>query len=231
VDEVQFDYVRYPTNGWNAEGGIDIGVAAELRKSVITGFFREARKALQEYPVKLSADLYGVMAWGRLADQAVTGQHITAIADYVDVICPMVYPSHYGAGFDGFARPADHPEHFVAEGCRRFLNQTGGRVVIRPWLQAFPYGVRRYDGQYVLAQIGAAREGGASGWCLWNPANRYDVALEALKDPNGDEPISAPQEASAGASASAEPSGDSSPTFSALLTSPSGSEIPSYSVP
>jgi hypothetical protein len=218
VDEVQFDYVRYPTNGWKGENEEDVQTAAQMRQAVITTFFREAEHALKDYPVKLSADLYGVMAWGRVADQAVTGQDISAIADYVDVICPMVYPSHYGAGFGGFDRPADNPEHFVAESCRRFLVQTGNRAQIRPWLQAFPYGVRRYDGQYVLAQIKSADGAGASGWSLWNPANRYDVALAALEKPNQD--VAALDDAPFSAVAASEASAGLSPELFNLLTTP-----------
>lgn len=181
VDEIQFDYLRYPTNGWRGDWAGSLAATAERRRQVISGFLRAARDTLRHYPVLLSADLYGIMAWDRVDDQAVTGQNIGDIAALVDVICPMVYPSHYGAGFAGYDRPADYPEHFVAEGCRRFAHLAEGKAAIRPWLQAFPYGARQYDGAYVQAQIAGATAAASSGWCLWNPASRYTVALAALK--------------------------------------------------
>ena len=52
---------------------------------------------------------------------------------------------------------------------------------MRPWLQAFPYGVTGFDEQYVTEQILAARDAGAQGWMLWHPANRFDVSLEAMR--------------------------------------------------
>jgi hypothetical protein len=181
VDEVQFDYVRFPTNGWQGDDKRDVRATAAHRRQVITSFLQEARSALADYPVQLSADLYGIMAYGRAADQAATGQHIADIAACVDVICPMVYPSHFGTGFAGYDRPADHPAHFVAEGCRRFARQASGGARIRPWLQAFSYKAGDYNENYVLAQIIGARNARTSGWCLWNPASRYDVALSALQ--------------------------------------------------
>ncbi len=183
VDEIQFDYVRFPTNGWATAASGDQEAEALHRQQVIAGFLMEARDALDVYQVKIAADIYGVMAWGRTVDVAVTGQYLPALAEVVDVICPMVYPSHYGRGFSGIENPADHPAHFVAEGCRRFIAMVAGRAEIRPWLQAFPYGVSRYDGQYVLDQIAGAQEAGVQGWCLWNPASRYDAALSALRTP------------------------------------------------
>ena len=189
VDEVQFDYVRFPTNGWKGDSPNDREESAAWRRSVITGFLKKADEALAPYPVTISADLYGIMAWGRLADRAVTGQDIGEIARYVDVICPMVYPSHYKAGYMGYEQPADHPGFFVGEPCRRFLVQAAGQARVRPWLQAFPYKVHNYDDRYVALQIDAAVEAGAEGWMLWNPSSRYDKALAAVTPPAPVEPL------------------------------------------
>jgi len=186
VDEIQFDYVRFPTNGWledwsdNSEMGQD--QIAQRRRSVIASFLSEARDSLTAYDVKISADLYGIMAWGRVEDLALTGQHVPTFAKYVDVICPMIYPSHFGPGFQGRKRPGDDPEYFIGEGTRRFVEMANGEAEIRPWLQAFPYRVSHFNGKYVEDQITAARGSGGDGWCLWNPACRYSVALEVLPD-------------------------------------------------
>lgn len=181
VDEVQFDYVRFPTNGWTADAPGDPAARAARRRAVITGFLARADSALAAYPVEISADLYGIMAWGRLADRAVTGQHIGDIARHVDVLCPMVYPSHYKRGYQGFDDPAEHPGFFVGEPTRRFLAQAEGRARVRPWLQAFPWRVDGYDAGYVAVQIRAALDAGADGWLLWNPASMYGEALAAVQ--------------------------------------------------
>jgi len=183
VDEIQFDYVRYPTNGWRRDWTADdmdlMAVAAE-RRAVITGFLEAARDSLADLDVLISADLYGIMAWDRMEDLALTGQHVPTIATLVDVICPMIYPSHFGPGFEGRARPGDDPEYFIGEGTRRFVAQAAGQAEIRPWLQAFPYRVSDYSGDYIARQVTTSRDVGGAGWCLWNPACRYTVALEVL---------------------------------------------------
>jgi len=180
VDEIQFDYVRYPTNGWTGDWQGSTETTALRRQGVIGAFLAAARDTLDPYGVKISADLYGIMAWGQVEDLALTGQHVPTIASLVDVICPMIYPSHFGPGFEGRRRPGDDPGYFIGEGTRRFRELVAGEAEIRPWLQAFPYRVTRFDGEYISAQIRAAREAGSAGWSLWNPACRYDVALAVM---------------------------------------------------
>nr|MEE4266468.1 putative glycoside hydrolase [Candidatus Krumholzibacteria bacterium] len=184
VDEIQFDYVRFPTNGWredwNAQEEPDLEQVAAMRRGVIASFLREARAELDDHEVRISADLYGIMAWGRMEDLALTGQHVPTFAELVDVICPMIYPSHFGAGFEGRRRPGDDPEYFIGEGTRRFVEMAAGQAEIRPWLQAFPYRVSNYDGQYISTQVLSSRQAGGAGWSLWNPACRYQVAVDVL---------------------------------------------------
>ena len=189
VDEIQFDYVRFPTNGWREDFQADerdLETVARERREAITAFLQAARSALEPYDVRISADLYGIMAWGRVEDLALTGQHVPTIATLVDVICPMIYPSHFAPGFEGHRRPGDAPGHFIGEGTRRFRELAAGEAEIRPWLQAFPYRVSRYDGEYIQTQVLAARESGGQGWCLWNPACRYQVAMSVM--PGLDQP-------------------------------------------
>ncbi len=180
VDEIQFDYVRFPTNGWRGDWQGDLEQTALRRRQVISSFLAAARDTLDAYGVRISADLYGIMAWGRMADLALTGQHVATIAAHVDVICPMIYPSHFGPGFEGRKRPADDPEYFIGEGTRRFAELAAGQAEIRPWLQAFPYRVTNYDAEYITRQVTTARASGGRGWSLWNPACRYSVALQAM---------------------------------------------------
>lgn len=180
VDEIQFDYMRFPTNGWRGDWQGDLAATARLRCQVIEDFLIVARDTIDQYGVKLSADLYGIMAWDRVEDRALTGQHVATIAKYVDVICPMIYPSHFGPGFEGRKRPGDDPEYFIGEGTRRFAELALGQAEIRPWLQAFPFRVTNFDGQYIATQVLAARAAGGQGWCLWNPSCRYTEALAVM---------------------------------------------------
>ena len=180
VDEIQFDYVRFPTNGWRGDWTGDLEGTAARRREAISGFLAAARDSLSGHRVTISADLFGIMAWGRVADLALTGQHVPTIAALVDVICPMIYPSHFRPGFEGRRRPGDDPAYFIGEGTRRFRELVAGQARIRPWLQAFPYLVTDYDGDYIAVQIAASRAAGGDGWSLWNPSCNYNVAVEVL---------------------------------------------------
>ncbi|MBE0566838.1 MAG: LysM peptidoglycan-binding domain-containing protein, partial [Krumholzibacteria bacterium] len=180
VDEIQFDYVRFPTNGWRGDWSGDLAGTAARRRAVIAGFLAAARDSLDGHGVRISTDLFGIMAWDRVEDLALTGQHVPTIAALVDVVCPMIYPSHFAPGFEGRRRPGDDPAYFVGEGTRRFLRLVDGQAEVRPWLQAFPYMVSEYDGRYVATQMAAAMAAGATGWCLWSPSASYGVALEVL---------------------------------------------------
>jgi hypothetical protein len=180
VDEVQIDYVRFPTNGWRGDWQGDLAATAARRRAVITAAVAALHDTVTAAGCQLSADLFGIMAWGRTADLALTGQHVPSLARHLDVICPMIYPSHFGPGFDGLPDPAAAPEAVITAGVRRFREQAGPRVAVRPWLQAFPWRVADYGPGYVAVQIAAARAAGATGWCLWNPAGRYDRALAGV---------------------------------------------------
>jgi hypothetical protein len=180
VDEIQLDYVRFPTNGWRGDWQGDLDRTAARRQGLIAGFLAAVRDTLRPTGVKLSADLFGIMGWERTEDLALTGQHVPTVAALVDVVCPMIYPSHFAPGFEGRKRPADDPAWFIAEGTRRFRELAGPAVEVRPWLQAFPWRVTNFDGRYIAEQVTAARQEGAAGWCLWNSASQYEAALAVL---------------------------------------------------
>lgn len=183
VDEVQVDYVRFPTNGWRGDWQGDLESTAARRRGIITDFVATLHDTLATRDCLLSASIFGIAAWGRTEDLALTGQHVPSLAQHLDVVCPMIYPSHFEPGFEGLDQPANHPETVITAGVARCRDLTGGDVLVRPWLQAFAWRVDGYDGAYVLAQIEAAAGAGASGWSLWNPAGRYEVANTALVTP------------------------------------------------
>lgn len=181
VDEIQFDYVRFPAQGNTKDCKFAFDEARMDKHDVITGFLRRAREELKPYKVLISIDVYGVMAWQKDVDLRVTGQKLEEMARYVDVISPMVYPSHFYGPFDGFARPANEPYYFVSQGVERVRRMLGPNgPVIRPWLQAFPYLVSNYNPSYVTKQLQAARDAKAIGWLLWNASNKYDIAFAGV---------------------------------------------------
>jgi len=189
VDEVQFDYVRFPAEGDQHDAVFHFlqpdanGKVPTLeRKDVISNFLARAYSELHPMGVLLSIDVFGVMAWQRHVDLASTGQDIPAMAQHCDIMSPMIYPSHF-FGMDGYDRPGDAPEHFISISMERFRKVTAGSgVVIRPWLQAFGWRTHTYSPEYIKIQVATARDTGGTGFLFWNAGNDYSVPNKAMPE-------------------------------------------------
>jgi hypothetical protein len=181
VDEIQYDYVRFPAEGDQADAQFEFQqVAKRTRADVITDFLAKSQQALRPAGVLFSLDVFGVMAWQRPIDLAHTGQDIVRMAKHCDVLSPMIYPSHF-FGMDGYAAPGDAPEHFIASSMERFRKITeGSGVVLRPWLQAFGWRTKTYSPQYIETQVAAAKRQGGIGFLFWNARNDYSKPFTAM---------------------------------------------------
>ena len=184
VDEVQFDYVRFPAEGDQKDAGFVFQTEHPdwHRSDVITDFLKHAYAALHPTGVLLSLDVFGVMAWQRPVDLSHTGQDIVNMAKYCDVLSPMIYPSHF-FGMDGYDHPGDAPEHFIGESMNRFeLITKGSGVVIRPWLQAFHWRTKTYSLDYIKVQVLTAKSKGGIGFLFWNASNDYSKPYAAMPE-------------------------------------------------
>lgn len=108
-DEINFDYVRFPSDGNVQNMGFPIWNQKTPKRLIIKNFFQKLRESLPG--AKISVDLFGQTTVNK--DDLGIGQYIEDSFDYFDYICPMVYPSHYKAGFMGFDNPADHPYEVI----------------------------------------------------------------------------------------------------------------------
>jgi hypothetical protein len=184
VDEVQFDYVRFPAEGdqKDAKFAFETANPKWTRADVLADFLKDAYAALHPLNVLFSLDVFGVMAWQRPVDLSHTGQDIVRMAKECDVLSPMIYPSHF-FGMDGYEWPGDAPEHFIAESMERFRKITeGSGVVLRPWLQAFGWRTRTYSPDYIRTQVVTAREKGGIGFLFWNARNDYGRPFTAMPE-------------------------------------------------
>ncbi len=184
ADEIQFDYVRFPAEGDQADAqfAYQKDHPDRPRSQVITDFVARAYDTLHPMGVLVSLDVFGVMAWARPVDLRHTGQNIAEMARHTDVISPMIYPSHF-FGFDGYQVPGDAPEHFISESMQRFKEATQGTgVVLRPWLQAFGWHTKTYSARYILTQVRVAAQEGGVGYLFWNARNDYSKPFEAMPE-------------------------------------------------
>jgi len=172
VDEIQFDYVRLP----DAKGlAFPTPITEAGREAPIEGFLREARKALTPFNVFLAVDIFGYVCWN--PDDTGIGQHLEHLANIVDYISPMLYPSSFQFGIPGYRNPVQEPYAVIRLSLERALARTNAPPTrFRPWLQAFrdyAFGRRSFTRAEIRAQIKAADDVESDGWMLWNPHNEY----------------------------------------------------------
>jgi hypothetical protein len=181
ADEIQFDYVRFPAEGDQKDALFVFQADPKMhRDDVIAGFLHRAYDELHPMGVLVSLDVFGIMAWQRQVDLAHTGQDIVKMAQYCDVLSPMIYPSHF-FGMDGYKLPGDAPEHFIGTSMERFHKITSGSgVVLRPWLQAFRWRTKTYSPEYILKQVSTSKQYGGIGFLFWNANNDYSKPFAAM---------------------------------------------------
>ena len=198
-DELNFDYVRFPSDG-NMED-IAYPWSGKMEKSLaLENFFAYLQQAVKPTGAVMSVDLFGMTTTNY--DDLGIGQVLEAAMAHFDYVDPMVYPSHYPPHFNGWKNPNDYPYDLIkyvltkgverAEatstpeytlGSTRIGTSTPARYTkpaydknkIRPWLQDFQYG-GYYGPVQVRDQIKATYDVGLSSWLLWDPGNKYTPA-------------------------------------------------------
>ena len=183
-DEVQFDYVRFPTDGKLGAAKYARPNNRETRLPAIAAFLERARREIGAIGAFVGADVFGYTAFNE--NDTDIGQRIEELAPNLDFICPMVYPSGYHKGIPGYANPVQVPYKVVFESVRLIRKRSTGSVArVRPWLQDFKdyaFDRRIFGVNEVQAQIRAAEESGGAGWMLWNPRNDYTGAALRTKN-------------------------------------------------
>jgi hypothetical protein len=167
-DEIQFDYVRFPS-----DGDLSLirypGKHTQSMRWTIPAFVQYAARRLHPLGARVSVDVFGLSATRDLG----IGQLPRRVSRYVDAVYPMVYPSHFNSGEYGISDPNGFPGETVTRALQDFQRALEGRRArLTPWLQDFSLG-RTYTLDDVLAQVAAARAEHANGFLLWNPEGLY----------------------------------------------------------
>lgn len=172
--EIQFDYVRFPDDKRLVFEATFPLARGRVRAQVIREQLLSTRERLRPLGVPVTADVFGLTATDT-TDMGI-GQRWEQFVNTVDVVLPMMYPSHYNPGTYGIANPNAHPYETIAHGLKDAHRRSAavpGAAAIRPWYQDFTLGPPHYTATEVRAQIEAGYANGAEGWVLWNPRSAY----------------------------------------------------------
>lgn len=181
-DEIQFDYIRFPTEITDEEADYGTEALGKSKTDIITEFTAYAYEQLSPLGIQVSADVFGTVIDNE-NDAALVGQDYGAMARHLDYICPMVYPSHYREGVYGIEYPDLMPYETVSAALEASGEILAGipkgehRAVVRPWLQDFTAvwisHRQSYEGEQIREQIQAVYDSGCEEWLLWNAKCSY----------------------------------------------------------
>jgi photosystem II stability/assembly factor-like uncharacterized protein len=180
VDEVQFDYIRFPSDGDLSKVSFRFRKEGMGKLEALESFLAKARASIG---IPLSTDVYGYCGWARISNWV--AQNIEMFSRYVDVIQPMFYPSHFPRDFLGSMEYLPRAGYIYQEGTKRSAWIVEGRSVIRPYVQAFRIGSETsfsmpVSATYLVNQVQGSLQGAASGFTLWNASNDYYMATVPL---------------------------------------------------
>ncbi len=179
-DEIQFDYVRFPVCNPTIRKAEYFGPEGTVPTKIecINRFLEYAKIEIQDkLGVPLSADIFGGVMVYKLDGQLI-GQEWSSLGHLgLDVLSPMIYPSHFADGtvMDGhtFSNPDADTYAFLTA----VYNQSGyksgtGFSTQRPYIQAYDYTQAQ-----IFGQIDALADFGITEYIYWNAGGKYDASL------------------------------------------------------
>ncbi len=196
-DEIQFDYVRFPTV---SASNVNYGQGVPEKADAIAGFLKVADGEFDKKNIPLSADVFAIICESS-GDREGIGQVLERIGMDVDYISPMIYPSHYANNSKGMMgngvgqsinnvlftapdlKPYDVVNNALLKTKNRISKVDGYKAKVRPYLQYFtatylPKGYYQvYGADQIRQQIQAVYDAGYEEWIFWDAGNRYKEAL------------------------------------------------------
>lgn len=183
-DEIQFDYIRFSTGSGMSEINFGQDSKTKTKEDIIIEFTKYVYEKLKPLGVFVSADVYGTIISSSI-DAGLVGQNYVEMSRYLDYICPMIYPSHFGKGNYGVEYPDLEPFKIIRKvltASKTKLEQIPEgehRAIVRPWLQDFTASwldhYMEYGGNELREQIGGVYGAGYKEWLLWDAGCTYSV--------------------------------------------------------
>ena len=172
IDEIQFDYIRFPSDRSLSKADLTFREPRWERYDILEYFLSTAIKKIK---LPISIDIYGYNGVYRMGN--IIGQDLETISKYLNVICPMYYPSHFGKVFQK-KHSKGQTYGILSFSVARSVELSYQDTVIRPYLQAFPYQTKSFDHHYIYDQLKGTSDSGCVGFLFWSPTAKYTKLLD-----------------------------------------------------
>ncbi len=172
IKSIVFDYVRFPADGDVKK--IRLTAVSGPRTKPIVEFLKRARA---EIDAEIGVCVYGYAVWRTLKAE---GQDITKMKYYIDILCPMLYPSHFGASFCKGINEYWRNYWIYFDSVKRAKKELAGRVRVIPFIQGFDYRVEEFNPHYIISQMDGLLSAGANGFIIWHAGADYTISWPAL---------------------------------------------------
>jgi LysM repeat protein len=174
-DEIQLDYVCFPTPSQEGTPYFLQPLSRETRIAVIAAFLSYIRGRLAPLHVRIASNVFGYTCWRK--DDMLIGQDIERMAQHLDVLCPILYPSAFESGIPDYKNAIAFPYHIVYESMKQAVRRVQPLGChVRPWIQDFPdhrFDKRVYGPAEIRAQMQGSLYGGGIGYMAWDPQVKY----------------------------------------------------------
>lgn len=168
-DEIQFDYVRFPSDGDITTVQVDGGYNEEVRTATIQAFLSEAHARLNPLGCAVAADIFAITLTSDW-DEGI-GQRPEMLSQSIDVLSPMIYTYTYGQGWGGFDDPNEHAPEVVSQALDAGIRKLEGFSIYRPWIQTWQLNAAE------IMSVQDVVEERDLGWMIWSANTQYDSSF------------------------------------------------------
>ncbi len=174
IPEIQFDYIRFPSPTGDFR---PYRTCCRNKEETIAKFLEEAKEELSKFKVKISGDVFGCVLW--MPTLPYEGQNLKLMAPFLDVVCPMLYPSHFAQKHEWSENPREREYNVIFKSIERGKKLTGESRFV-PYIQGFDLKSPGFGPGYIGNQIKAVQDARAWGYIVWHAAGRYNALWELM---------------------------------------------------
>ncbi len=172
INSFALDYIRFPTDG--NIGIIRLNNVKGERYFPIIEFLKELKENVE---AEIGICIFGYAVWYDLRQE---GQEVSRFGPFIDVVYPMLYPSHFHPSFKKEVSEYWRNYWIYFDSVEEAFKKLPFNVKVIPFVQGFDLYCEEFNDSYIFSQIFGALNADADGIMIWHAANDYTTSLPSL---------------------------------------------------